>query len=435
MKKVKRKNNKKILMICYYYPPLMDVACKRSVAFAKYFKKYGLKPFVLSVKNPDRNYCIFGNDIPPSNVETKYCYSIINPYKFLGQLNGLVSRVLRICGIGLKRNYLYDLFCIPDVFLGWIPLTVLTGYLIIKRNKIEIIYVSCPPFSSAIIGVVLKFLVRKPLVTDFRDAYSIEDEKLKWLEERPTFRKKIDKFIESKILKYSDLFITVNMELAEKYAKQHPQVSDHIRVIYNGVEQENFEFSGKKKYKKFTIVYSGNYYFFGSRKEIFFEAIYLIKNEKIIDSNTFQALFYGSGENEIIELAKKWSVEDLVKVHKRVSQKKVFLTVSKAHLNFVRAVPAAVPIKILEGIALNTPMLALVENEEAVEIIKKHSPSSLIIKDDGANDVKNAILQAMRMYNDDNIINNKTKEFFKKFSRESQTKKMLNYINTLFDGQ
>jgi len=28
-----------------YYPPLVDVGCKRSVAFSKYFKKHGWNPF------------------------------------------------------------------------------------------------------------------------------------------------------------------------------------------------------------------------------------------------------------------------------------------------------------------------------------------------------------------------------------------------------
>ena len=46
---------KNILMICYYFPPLTDVGSKRSIAYAKYFKKYGWNPVVLSVKNPDRS--------------------------------------------------------------------------------------------------------------------------------------------------------------------------------------------------------------------------------------------------------------------------------------------------------------------------------------------------------------------------------------------
>jgi len=48
-----------------------------------------------------------------------------------------------------------DLFCIPDQFIGWIPLTFLKALRILKKNKIDLIYVSIKPFSSAIIGVML----------------------------------------------------------------------------------------------------------------------------------------------------------------------------------------------------------------------------------------------------------------------------------------
>ena len=65
-------------MLCYYYPPLVDVGCKRSVAFSKYFKKHGWIPHVLSVKNPDRTFCSVGDDATPAGVHTEYSYSIIN---------------------------------------------------------------------------------------------------------------------------------------------------------------------------------------------------------------------------------------------------------------------------------------------------------------------------------------------------------------------
>ena len=59
---------KNILMICYYYPPLADVGCKRSVAFATFFKKFGWSPYVLSVKNPDKAYCSLGNEKIPEGI-------------------------------------------------------------------------------------------------------------------------------------------------------------------------------------------------------------------------------------------------------------------------------------------------------------------------------------------------------------------------------
>jgi hypothetical protein len=77
-------------MVCYYYPPIIDVGSKRSVAFSKYLVKYDWTPYILSVKNPDKAYCNVGKEIPPLNVSVTYAYSLINLYKFVGKLNGLI---------------------------------------------------------------------------------------------------------------------------------------------------------------------------------------------------------------------------------------------------------------------------------------------------------------------------------------------------------
>lgn len=95
----------KVLMVCYYYPPLADVGCKRSVAFSKYFAKYGWSPLVLSVKNPDKYYCRLGDELPPEGISVEYVRSVFNPYRLLGIMNGVLTRLLKPFKIKLTRNY------------------------------------------------------------------------------------------------------------------------------------------------------------------------------------------------------------------------------------------------------------------------------------------------------------------------------------------
>jgi hypothetical protein len=160
-------------MICYYYPPLLDVGCRRSVAFSKFMKNHGWQPFVLSVKNPDKTFCQLGQEPPPANIPVVYTRSLFNTYWMFGKINGMLSRLLSFFDIHLKRNYLHDIFSVPDIFVGWIPGAVFSGYRLIKKNQIDCIYVSCSPFSSAIAGIVLKKLTRKILIVDFRDPFSV----------------------------------------------------------------------------------------------------------------------------------------------------------------------------------------------------------------------------------------------------------------------
>lgn len=420
---------KRILLISYYYPPLTDVGCKRSVAFAKYLKKYGWEPYVLSVKNPDKTFCSLGNEKPPSGISTEYSYSVVNIYKFFGKLNALLLIILKFLGIEMKSNYFYDIFCIPDFFWGWIPLTTLKGYNIINKFNIDIIYVSCRPFSSAVIGILLKFITKKPLVIDFRDAYALETRSLNWLFLRPEFRKKMDKWIENKILKYTDIFITVTQKLKELYIHQYPQVRDKIFVIHNGFDSEFIpEEKSCSKYTKFTIVYVGNFYFSALDQNIFFEALAFLKNREGISKNTFQFLFYGEGKDRIAQISKCFGVEDLVIVNSRISYRDIIKVITKSYLQLLRVVEAAVPTKLFEGLSLNVPFLATSPNAEAEQIIRKYSPSSYIIEEESAEKVAEAILDAITKYKKHEIKDNYVKEFLESFSRENLTLKLMKII-------
>ena len=210
-------------MICYYYPPLADVGCKRSVAFSEYFSKYGWNPHVLSVKNPDKAYCQLGKERLPAGIDVTYSYSAVNVYKFFSLAHGLLIRALKPLELKLKRNYFYDVICVPDIFFGWIPHTVMVGLKLISKYNIDLIYVSCSPWSSAVVGAVLKKLTGKQLIIDFRDPYAIEIPSRNKDMYPFEFRRKIDRRIEDLVLKKSDIVILNTEETRALYMEQYPQ--------------------------------------------------------------------------------------------------------------------------------------------------------------------------------------------------------------------
>ena len=422
-------------MVCYYYPPLTDVGCKRSVAFSKYLKKHGWNPYVLSVKNPDRAYCSLGNDEPPPGIPVEYTYSIVNVYKILGKANGLLSRILRLFGAKPKRNYFYDVFCIPDYFWGWIPLSIVKGYGIIKKYNVDIIYISCTPFSSGITGVILKKITKKPLVIDFRDIFALEVKGLEKVYGGPRFRKRIDQWIANQILDNADIFIVVTEEMKELYLKQYPQIQDKIFTVYNGFDSDN-SLSGERrvKYPKFTITYAGDFYSYASESEVFFEALALLKKNERISKDDFQFLFYGDGKDEISVRAGKHAIEDLVEANNRVPYQEMINVIAQSHLQLLRVLKLAVPTKISDGIATNVPFLATIPHGEAESIIKRYSPSSYIITEESSEKVAEAILDAINKYKKNRIEDNKVGFFLEKFSRENLTLKLMEIIEERLGG-
>src|SRR4030067_2392352 len=318
--------NKNILMLCYYYPPLTDVGGKRSIAFSKYLKKNGWNPYIISIKNPDKGYCSIGNDKPPQGINIEYSYSIINLSKLIVRLNALLTRAFRLININIKRNYFYLIFCIPDLFWGWVPLTAIKGVRLIKRYNIDIIYVSCSPWSSAFTCIIIKIITGKPLILDYRDPYALETAFLRF--NVPMFREKLDRNIQKYFLKHTDIFIVNNDEIRRIYFKEYPQAKEKIFAIHNGFESEFMIQKKAEKYPKFTIVYTGDFYFYALESKIFFEGIALLKQKGKINKDTFHFLFYGDGKDEIKRIAIDYGIEDVVMASSRIPYNAVLDVIS-----------------------------------------------------------------------------------------------------------
>lgn len=416
----------KPLMICYYYPPLADVGCNRSIAFAKYFNKHGWQPSVISVKNPDKGYCRPGNLPPPKEVPVTYSYSIINLTYILGKANGAFTKCLNLTDINLRRNYFYDFFCIPDQFWGWIPLTVFKSIRLIQHNRNDFIYVSCSPFSSAIIGIIIKLMTKKPLVIDFRDPFALDD--LSFLK-LPAFRTKMNRLTEKLILKYADLFVVTTEETRLRYIEQYPLVKEKIFCIYNGFDTAFLPRYKAEKFDKFTIVYTGDFYFFAPQdNELFFKALARLKSEKKIHQNNFQFLFYSDANDEITDIVRKYSIEDIVIYKPRIPYQDVLEIISRSHLQLLRIVKLMISTKFFEGISLNIPFLATIPSGEVERLVRKYSPSSSIITDESVDKVANAIQDSIVKYRNGQIKDNLIDEFLDTFSRENQAVRLMAII-------
>lgn len=425
----KKGAGKNILMMCYYYPPLLDVGCKRSVAFSKYFRKHGWTPVVLSVKNPDKAFCIIGNDQPPEGVYTEYTYSVINPYKFLGKVNGAIARMLKLFHITLKRNYFYDIFCIPDHLIGWVPLAVLAGMRLVKRHDIDMIYVSSPPWSSALAGVLLKKITGRKLILDARDPYGLES---MFAQEMPTFRRRVNRRVKEYFLKHADLFIVTTDGLRKEYIRQYPHIEGKIFVVHNGYDPDYSPELGQDKYEKFTIIYTGNFYSNAHRlsvyTDVFFEALADLKSRGEVHSGNFQFLYFGHEKGYIEKEAEKHAVRDLVKASSNIPYTEALRAITRSHLQLLRILNPMISTKLFEGLALNIPFLATIPNGEAEELIRRYSPSSYIVMDHSHQEVGYAILDAMKRYDMGDIKPNRAEEFLQEFSRENLSCKLMKII-------
>ncbi len=422
---------KKILIISYYYPPLADVGALRALAFSRYLPAHGWEPHVLSVKNPDKHGSMPGEGKAPSGVNTYYTRSIMNLSWITGKANGLLSRILKLIGIRLTRPLVRDLVCIPDEYIGWIPLTVLKGLSLIRKNNIDVIYVSCKPFSSAIIGVLLKYITGKPLVLDFRDPVSPEYTLSKdaYYRKAPSFR--AIRWIEEKVLRQADKLLLTAEETRELYHSFFPFIKDRTAVVYNGFFEEHFQ-GAWEPFDKFTIVYSGNFYSFEMRPDPFFSALQKLITLEPELKDKIEFVYIGSYQPWLRTMIDRYGLHDVVRITGRVSREKSIEYIGKSSLLLLRIVPRMISTKLFEGLAAGAPFLALINDGEAAKIIQKYSLSTYyIVQPDNAGEIGKAIKDAHRKWQRGKIVKAKNRRFYDDFNKKKLTADFARTIDSV----
>jgi glycosyltransferase involved in cell wall biosynthesis len=422
---------KKILMISYYYPPLADVGALRALGFSRYLPEYGWEPYVLSVKNPDKHSCIPGKDKAPDGVKVHYTRSIMHLSWISGKINGLASRILKLFGARLTNSAIRDLICMPDEYIGWIPLTVLKGLSLIRKEKIDVIYVTCKPFSSALIGALLKSLTGKPLVLDFRDPvfpdYALSPNE--YYRTFPTFR--LIGRIEEKVLRRADKLLLTTEDTRELYHSFFPFMKNRTAVIYNGFFEELVP-NTETPFEKFTIVYSGNFYSALIPPDPFFKAMQALLQKKPEMKDRMEFVYIGSREPWLETMTDRYGLQDVVRIVGRVSRPQSIAYIGNASLLLIRIVQGKISTKLFEGLAAGVPLLALVHQGEVARIIQKYSLSSYyIVTPDNAADIESALLDGYEKWKTGRLARGKNRQFYDDFNKKKLTSDCASVINTL----
>src|SRR5687767_15545135 len=94
---------RKVLMICYYFPPLVTSGVARSLEFAKLLPHFGWEPRVLTVKHSKDPWIKAVNSEDPKEirVERTLEWNLAGLADFL---HSCCSRLAQLLGTNLTRN-------------------------------------------------------------------------------------------------------------------------------------------------------------------------------------------------------------------------------------------------------------------------------------------------------------------------------------------
>lgn len=300
---------KKLLIITYYFPPSGGAGVQRVLKFVKYLRDFEVEPIVLTVKNgdfPTRDETLL-NDVP-SDVKV-YRADIFEPYSLYRKLTGKPADapvdVNNIPKPNEKRSLAEHLaefvrsnFFIPDARIGWLPTATSEALKIIEREKIDCLYSSSPPYTTALIARRLKKKTGLPWIAGFRDPWT----GFLSTPARYGLAKKIDVHFERSVYASCNAMEVAWKGIAKDFAKKYPDISaEKVIHIENGFDDADIPQLDFERNEKFTITYTGSMYGKRSPKQ-FLDAVKLLIAQGKIDANKIKLNFIGRFGANLIPL-------------------------------------------------------------------------------------------------------------------------------------
>jgi glycosyltransferase involved in cell wall biosynthesis len=256
-------NEKKLLIITYYWPPSGGSGVQRWLKFVKYLPQFGYSPYVFTPENPsfDLKDESLLNDIP--NEAEVIHFPIWEPYSLFhkasrvaGQSGGKPSAIVTSGKKSLFQRlsiWLRGNLIIPDPRVFWVRPAIKFLHDFVRDNNIRTVITTGPPHSIHLIGLGLK--KRNPSlrwIADFRDPWSTWG-LLDSLQVGETARK-IHRYLEKKVLQRSDRVTTITPFYVRKLSELSGRKVD---LLTNGFDHEDFQDFELEKTGKFIIRHVG----------------------------------------------------------------------------------------------------------------------------------------------------------------------------------
>jgi glycosyltransferase involved in cell wall biosynthesis len=418
---------KKILLIVNEFPPTAESGVQRPLKFAKYLDRLGYKVFVITPKKPVKDILDYEllNDIPES-VKVLKTFSFGIQGKSLGNIRNIRYN-LTSKKTSFKKfvwniiKIINDIIFPIDKQIGWIPFAFLSASKLIKKEKIQNIYITGYPFSAFLIGVFLKQIYKNSIfwIADYRDAWQFEpciDTSVYKI------RENIIKIVEKTVLKSADYFVFATDYILTKYKSEFPFIQKKCISITNGYDEDDFKQLKQKQLYSLTFLYMGKIYDYKGLPFQLFDSI-RIYNDK--NSNKIGFLHIGTSSLKLREYVENKGLDfytfDGYKNHLEALNYGYSSDVLVIIVNNDESSKGVLTGKFFEYLRLEKPILALGPKNSLLEQYIKITNSGVYAFIEDADEIEDAIFELMnngKKYKPD-LTN------IREFSRENLTKKLI----------
>jgi glycosyltransferase involved in cell wall biosynthesis len=383
-----------VLVISYYFPPSGGPGVQRVLKFVKYLPQFGWEPVVLTVDGgdfPARDESLL-KEIPPS---TKvYRTKIFEPYRLYRKLTGKPASApvdVENISLGGRRKsiaeglagFLRETFFIPDARIGWYPYALPAALDIVKKEGIEAIYSSSPPYSTAVIARDVHRKAKVPWIAGFRDP---------WIgfissPDRWSFPRKIDKYLEQSVYEEANLVECAWRGIVKDFQAKYPHVSP-MKCLHlpNGFDPDDYPHNEEPSHSEFTVTYTGSMY--GRRNpSSFLDAVGNLVKEGKVDLNKIRLRFIGRFGAEVKAMFDASNLKSAIDVISYVPHGESIRELLAADCLLLivdesKESEEIVPGKVFEYLGARRPILALAQEGAIAELIRETNAGTVVQNQD-----------------------------------------------------
>ncbi len=372
---------KKVLIITYYWPPSGGSGVQRWMYFAKYLNEFGVLPTVITVDEKYASYPSKDFSFNDQVVDIRvYKTKTLEPLRFYSFLkSGKTEKVVPQGNVGGEKKGLLDKaatyiranFFIPDARVGWNRYAYKQAKELIAKEHFDLIITTGPPHSTHLVGLKLKQELNIKWMADFRDPWT--EVYYNNIFKRTKKNEEKDKSLEYMVIKNADHILTIGPSMKELIESKISNKKNKVSYIYNGFDEKLFESINKIKYPEFTIAHIGLWSKNQAHKEII-SALSNILNEN--QSLIIRFVLVGTIDNEIIELLShipRLIIDYKGKVtHKKAIQEMMNADLLLNCLAIIEHSKIIISGKLMEYLATSNPIIIIGnKNGDAAHLIKE----------------------------------------------------------------
>jgi len=424
---------KKLLIITYYFPPAGGPGVQRWLKFVKYLPEFDIQPIVYVPENP--TYPIIDEGLV-SQISDKVIIlknKIWEPYQLASVFSKNKTKKISsgIFPQKKKQTFLDKTFLwvrgnlfIPDARVFWVKPSVSYLEKYIKENNIDTIVTSGPPHSLHLIGLELKEKLNVKWFADFRDPWTtIGYHKALRLS---AYADKRHKKLESKVLNSADTIIVTSKTTKTEF---EAITNKPISVITNGYDIENVE--KQTLDTKFTLAHIGS--FLSDRNPPFlWECLVELLNEIPAFKSHLEIKLIGAVSQEVLDAIAQFNLNDYLNLLGYVSHHEAIAHQKKSQVLLLIEInsedtKSIIPGKLFEYMVSNRPIIAIgPQGSDFADIIKETNTGVFFDYSEKAK-LKSVILDFYNQFLEGRLQSNGVG--LQQYSRKNLTKQLAYLIN------